>query len=126
MALGLQSRVLWLGERRDLHGAYNACDLATLTSSFGEAFPNVVGEAMACGVPVVATDVGDTRSIIGALGEVLPPQRPELLCAAWERMRLRLASEPELRNAARAAIVSRFNVDQMVERTEALLRGLRA
>lgn len=126
VALGLQSRVLWLGERRDLQGAYNACDLATLTSSFGEAFPNVVGEAMACGVPVVATDVGDTRSIIGASGEIVPPRRPDLLSAAWERMRLRLASEPELRDAARSAIVARFGVDQMVERTEAPISQLRA
>ena len=56
----------------------------------------------------------------------MPPQRPELLSAAWERMRLRLASEPGLRDAARSAIVTRFGVDQMVERTEALLSDLRA
>ena len=107
-----------------MRGACNACDLATLTSSFGEAFPNVVGEAMACGVPVVATDVGDTRSIIGASGEIVPPQRPDLLSAAWERMRLRLGSDSRLLEAARAAIVGRFSVDQMVERTEALLSDL--
>jgi glycosyltransferase involved in cell wall biosynthesis len=124
VALDLQSHVLWLGERRDLRGAYNACDFATLTSSFGEAFPNVVGEAMACGVPMVATDVGDTRSIVGALGEIVPPQRPDLLFAAWERMRLRLGNDAQLRDAARAAIVNRFSVDQMVEGTEALLKDL--
>jgi glycosyltransferase involved in cell wall biosynthesis len=123
-ALGLHSRILWLGERRELLSAFNACDLATLTSSFGEAFPNVVGEAMACGVPVVATDVGDTRSIIGPTGEIVPPQRPDLLSAAWERMRVRLTSEPELRNGVRAAIVARFGVDQMVERTESQLNDL--
>ena len=70
---------------------------------------------------MVATDVGDTPGIIGPTGEIVPPQRPDLLSAAWERMRLRLSSEPELRNAARSVIIARFGVDHMVERTQALL-----
>src|SRR5262249_55975595 len=58
-SLGLADRMRWVGEIDDVKAAYNAFDIATLPSAFGEGFPNVVGEAMACGVPVVATDVGD-------------------------------------------------------------------
>lgn len=123
-AHGLESRVLWVGERSDVRGVYDAFDIATLSSSFGEAFPNVIGEAMACGVPVVATDVGDARTIVGTLGEIVLPQSPDLLCAGWERLRQRLATEPGLRAAARDAIVRRYAVDKLVNQTEELLTAL--
>jgi glycosyltransferase involved in cell wall biosynthesis len=123
-ALGLASRVLWAGESVDTKAACNAFDIATLSSAFGEGFPNVIGEAMACGVPVAATDVGDVRRIVGTLGEVVPPGRPDLLCAAWRRLRQRLALEPGLREAARSAIVSNYSVDAMVQRSEDILARL--
>ena len=50
-SLGLEDRVLWADEVGDMKAVYNAFDIATLASAFGEGFPNVVGEAMACGVP---------------------------------------------------------------------------
>ena len=53
-SLGLGDRLVWAGENGNLNAAYNAFDIATLSSAFGEGFPNVVGEAMACGIPVVA------------------------------------------------------------------------
>src|SRR5262249_33434665 len=78
-ARGLGERLVWAGEVNDLRAVYNAFDVATLPSAFGEGFPNAVGEAMACGVPVVATDVGDIRLMLGDSGEVVPPRRPDLL-----------------------------------------------
>jgi glycosyltransferase involved in cell wall biosynthesis len=57
-------------------------DLAVCGSAFGEAFPNAVAEAMACEVPVVATDVGDTRVLLEGIGEVVPPRSPGRLAAA--------------------------------------------
>jgi glycosyltransferase involved in cell wall biosynthesis len=108
-SLGLADRVVWAGE---------------LPSAFGEGFPNVVGEAMACGAPVVATDVGDTGTIVGAHGEVVPPGRPDLLSAGWARLRRRLAENPDLRTVARDAIVTNYGLDARVRKTEAFLSQL--
>ena len=123
-SLGLADRLIWAGEVGDVRAAYNAFDIATLPSAFGEGFPNVVGEAMACGAPVVATDVGDTGAIVGAHGEVVPPGRPDLLCAGWTRLRRRLAKNPDLRTAARDAIVANYGLDAMVRRSEDVLSQL--
>ena len=125
-SLGLAGRVLWVGEVGDMKAAYNAFDIATLSSAFGEGFPNVIGEAMACGTPVAATDVGDVRLITGELGEVVPPRNPDLLCAAWRRLRRRLAEDPRLRNDVRGRIVANYSLDTMVRRTEDALGQLMA
>ena len=125
-SLGVADRVLWIGQMRDIKAAFNAFDIATLSSAFGEGFPNVIGEAMACGVPVVATDVGDARAIVGQLGEIAPPGQPALLCAGWERLRERLTKERALRKAARDTIVTNYGLEAMVERTERLLQQVAA
>jgi glycosyltransferase involved in cell wall biosynthesis len=123
-SLGLADRVVWAGEIGDVKAAYNAFDIATLSSAFGEGFPNVVGEAMACGIPVVATDIGDVRPIVGEQGETVPPKAPKLLCAGWDRLRRRLAKDPGLRRSARDAIVANYGLDVMVRRTENVLSQL--
>src|SRR5262249_10878967 len=123
-SLGLADRVVWAGEIADVKAAYNAFDIATLPSAFGEGFPNVIGEAMACGVPVAATDVGDARAIIGGHGEVVPPGSPEWLGKAWTRLRQRLAEHPGLREASRNSIAANCGLDAMVCRTEVILAQL--
>jgi glycosyltransferase involved in cell wall biosynthesis len=122
---GLADRMLWAGEMSDLRRVYNAFDIATLSSAFGEAFPNVVGEAMACGIPVVATDVGDTALVIGDCGEVVPPRQSDRLSAAWARIRQRLAQDAvSLRTDLRARIVAHYDVNTMVGKTDQLLSAL--
>lgn len=59
-----------LGERRGIAALNAAFDVA-VNASRAEAFPNVVGEAMACGVPMVVTDVGDSAWILDGNGEVV-------------------------------------------------------
>jgi len=79
----LRARVRLLGPRSDLPELASAFDLATLTS-YTEGFPNVVGEAMACGLPFVATDAGDAASIVGKTGWCVPVRDEGALTAAWK------------------------------------------
>lgn len=80
-------------------------DIFALSSRWGEAFPNVLGEAMSAGVPCAATDVGDSAIIIGDTGAVAPPGDPTALAEALLRL-LRLSPErrKELGAAARKRV----------------------
>ena len=69
---GLNSSVRLLGLRRDISRVTAAFDIACSSSSFGEGFSNAIGEAMACEVPCVVTDVGDSGLIVGSTGRVVP------------------------------------------------------
>ena len=76
---GLSESIELLGEQRDMVRFYQGLDALALPSAWGEAFPNVLGEAMSCGVPCVATDIGDSQAIIGETGFIVPPRAPENL-----------------------------------------------
>jgi glycosyltransferase involved in cell wall biosynthesis len=120
-AQGIGDRVLLLGERRDLDAVYPAADIATLSSAFGEGFPNVLAEAMCCGIPCVATDIGDSAEIIGATGVVVPPSDPAALASGWEKLAALDADERrKLGAAARARIVEQYDLATIIARYEAL------
>jgi glycosyltransferase involved in cell wall biosynthesis len=102
---------------------YSALDLLTSSSAFGESFSNVVAEAMACGVPSVATDVGDARDIVGQTGMVVPPRDPEALATAWEVMLGRTG--PSHSAACRARVAELFSLEHLIDATEAALSALR-
>lgn len=108
--------VLALGPRDDLPRLWQMLDIFVLSSSFGEAFPNVLLEAMAAGVPCVTTDVGDAAEIVGDTGLVVPPGQPEALAAAIEKL---IALGPEgrraLGEAARARVAERYTLEKMVQ-----------
>jgi len=72
---GTSLNVHLLGRREDINRIMTGFDIFVL-ASYGESFPNVIGEAMACGVPCVATDVGDSRRIIGETGRIVPLKDP--------------------------------------------------
>jgi glycosyltransferase involved in cell wall biosynthesis len=118
--LGLDAMLAWLPEQADMSAAYSACDIVVSASAFGEGFPNVVAEAMACGVPCVVTDVGDSARIVGETGMVVPPREPRALAEGI----LAMLSRAPQGEAARARIREHFSVERMVERTQAALLEL--
>ena len=126
-AQGIGDRVLLLGERRDLAAIYSAADVVTLSSAFGEGFPNVLAEAMCCGVACVATNVGDSAEIVGDTGVIVPPRDPVALAAGWEKLAtLARDARRQLGAAARARIVERFDLAAITARYEALYEELAA
>src|SRR5215471_1191507 len=78
----LQGRVFLLGERSDIPRLNAALDIACSASAWGEGFSNTIGEAMACGTPCVATDIGDSGFIMGDTGLLVPPRNPQALAEA--------------------------------------------
>src|SRR6185503_9929721 len=76
---GLRKQYRLVGRRQDMARLTAALDIGTSSSSYGEGFPNVIGEAMSCGVPCVVTDIGDSALIVGQTGRVVPAQNPEAL-----------------------------------------------
>jgi glycosyltransferase involved in cell wall biosynthesis len=123
--LGLGEQLIWAGARNDLPTVYNAMDILSSASAYGEGFSNVVGEAMACGVPCVVTDVGDSARIIGGTGIVVPPGNPEEMARAWQTMlKILRDRQDHIGQRARARIVGKFGVDTMVEKTDAALQAL--
>lgn len=123
-ACGLADRTFLLGERRDIDALYAAADVVTLSSAFGEGFPNVLGEAMCCGVPCVATDVGDVSEIIGNAGFVVGSRDPMALAAAWRRIAAMSAGERETLGAAARARAETFSLGEIVGQYEALYQDV--
>jgi glycosyltransferase involved in cell wall biosynthesis len=120
-SLGLGRQLIWAGLRHDMPAVYNALDILT-SSSYGEGFSNVIGEAMACGVPCVVTDVGDSARIVGETGMVVPPGDPEALAVAWRGL-LKLPEDQRvmLTRAACERIKRNFRVSYLINKTEATL-----
>ena len=112
-----------LGARADIPAVTAALDVAVSSSAFGEGFPNVLGEAMAAGVPCVATDVGDSRMIVGNTGHVVPPRAPVVLAEAiLALLRLPAAERQALSVAARQRIADEFEIGVIAQRYLALYR----
>lgn len=124
-ARGIGGHVLLLGERRDLGAIYPAADIATLSSAFGEGFPNVLAEAMSCGVPCVATGIGNSAEIVGDTGAIVPPGDPAALAAGWEKLAaLTIGERRQLGTAARARIVEHYDLAAIVARYEELYEAI--
>lgn len=118
---GLAERVLLLGERPDISHVMSVMDIFVLTSSWGEAFPNVLGEAMSCGIPCIATDVGDSAAIIGDTGIVVPPNDTEALSNAMLKMAQMPREEREtLGKRARQRIIDKFRLEIVTKQYEEL------
>ena len=123
-ASGVMGRAHLLGSRTDVPRLLAALDVAAL-SSVGEAFPNVVAEAMACGVPCAVTGVGDAARIIGQTGRVSPPNDPAALAANWlELLALPAAERQALGAAARQRIADNYSLAHSAAQFADLYQGL--
>lgn len=119
--LGLTETVRWLGDRSDVPRLMAALDVLTSTS-IGEGFPNAVAEGMACGIPCVVTDVGDSARIVGSTGTVVPPQDSTSLADAWaDSLTLSHPERQELGRRSRCRVERLFSVERMAEETLTLL-----
>ena len=111
-----------LGIRKDVSRLVAAMDVA-VSSSLGEGFPNVVGEAMACSVPCVVTDVGDSALIVADTGRVVPAKDPGALAAAiLGLLQAPPAFREEMGELARQRVKMNYSLDSVVREYEAVFR----
>jgi glycosyltransferase involved in cell wall biosynthesis len=109
-------RFYFLGERADVPSLMQAMDVLCSSSAWGEAFPNVLGEAMASGVPCVATDVGDSSHVIDNTGIIVQPSNSEAIESGLSAMLLKTKDERvAMGKAARARIESVFALPGIVD-----------
>lgn len=121
---GLEDSVSLLGERNDIAGILPAMDVVVL-SSLSEGFPNVLGEAMACGLPCIATDVGDCSRIMGDSGIMVQPRRPDLLARAMIRLQKEPRESRRLRgDRARARVGELYSIEMVARSYESLYRAV--
>jgi glycosyltransferase involved in cell wall biosynthesis len=124
-ARGLTERTRILGHRSDIECLLPGVDVLCLSSAFGEGFPNVLGEAMSCGVPCVSTDVGDARSIVADTGLVVPAHDPAALAhAIIDLIDRGPAARELLGRAARARVETEYSLARIVDRYTALYSDL--
>ncbi len=109
-------RVHLLPESGDVAGLMTALDVAVSASRFGEGFPNVLIEAMATGLPCIATDVGDSARILGEAGMVVPPRDEAALSEAIGRLAGSAADRDRLGAAARRRVAEYFALERVVRR----------
>lgn len=123
---GVLANTHLLGLRNDIPELMAALDVLA-SSSYGEAFPNVLGEAMACGVPCAVTDVGDSAYIVGDTGRVVAPGDMHGLAAALgELLALPLPEKAALSERTRARVAEHFEIGAIVRRYEDFYESLLA
>jgi glycosyltransferase involved in cell wall biosynthesis len=110
-------------DQRRLPEMYGSADVFVL-ASFTEGHPKVLLEAMACGIPCVASDCTGNRSLVtdGRTGLLFDPHDAKALSHCLERVLNEPGLGPELARAARAEIVARYDLRALVEREIALVR----
>lgn len=120
-ALGIEHLIRWTGVRDDMPTVYNALDLL-VNCSTAEGLPNVVGEAMACGVPCVVTDVGDSGWVVGRTGTIVPLRNPTALACAIHEL---LGTTCD-RVTIRQQILTQLSITRLISNTELALARLLA
>ena len=122
----LEDYVVLLGEVKNMPNLYNSLDLSIMTSSYGEAFPNVLAESMSCGVPCVSTNIGDASYIIGSKGWICKKFNPhEFKLYLIKAIRLRnenLTKWVKLKNDCRKRVEDNFTLNSMIKNYQNLIK----
>jgi len=115
--LKLNNHVKLLGQIKNVTEVMNGLDIHVLSSSYGEGFPNVVAESMACGTPCIVTDVGDSSYIVGKTGWVVPPNNSQKLARAIKKSLDEIRSIKWNKRCIKAQlrIKNKFNIGKMIE-----------
>jgi glycosyltransferase involved in cell wall biosynthesis len=119
--MGLTENIYLLGERQDIPSIMAGLDVLVLASSHGEGFPNVMGEAMSCGVLCVATDVGDSAWVLDSCGLIVKPRDSERLAnGICNLLEMDRNESRGLREKARRRIVDCFSIETVTKQYENL------
>lgn len=106
-----------LGRHDNVPRVLGAVDVPVSSPAYGVGFSNAIAEAMATGLPVVATDVGDARRIVGDAGRIVPPRDPAALADI-----MALSDRAPLGLAARRRVVDLFALERAIEKFDILHR----
>ena len=115
--LKLSNSVKLLGRKNNISEVMNGIDIHVLSSSYGEGFPNVLAESMACGTPCITTNVGDSALIVGKTGWVVPPKNKIKLAKAIEiaLSEIGTANWNKRCTKARLTIKKNFSINKMLK-----------
>ena len=115
--LNLRNNIKLLGPTSNIPKIMSSLDLYIQSSSYGEGFPNVVSEAMACRTPSVVTDVGDAAYIVGNTGWVVPPKNPLKLSKSIEKALNEMGTKNWKKRCdrSRSRIKQNFDIEKMLK-----------
>jgi glycosyltransferase involved in cell wall biosynthesis len=121
----LTDRFHLLGLRQDINRITAGLDVACSSSAYGEGSSNAVAEAMACGVPCVVTNVGDSALLVAKAGKIVAPRDPDALARGCREIILMTPRQRERLDVyARQRVLERFSIPSIVARYERLYEAL--